>query len=94
MAAAMIKVRTDAPEQTVLDRTAFSLLGATTRDNRRRIVELADEKSLTLDAMNNLDPDHIKKMRVELGFVDVGMAKVDERESSWRRRLTWKRCAR
>lgn len=27
----------------------FSLLGATTRDNRRRIVELADEKSLELD---------------------------------------------
>tara|TARA_R110001592_G_scaffold143304_1_gene365985 strand:- start:17100 stop:19004 length:1905 start_codon:yes stop_codon:yes gene_type:complete len=32
-----------------LQRNPFALLGATTRDDRRRIVELADEKSLELD---------------------------------------------
>ena len=35
--------------QPTLFRNPFALLGATTRDNRRRIVELADEKSLELD---------------------------------------------
>ena len=32
-----------------LNQSPFYLLGATTRDDRRRIVELAEEKSLTLD---------------------------------------------
>lgn len=35
---------------TSLDQSAFTILGATTRDDRRRIVELAEEKSLTLDS--------------------------------------------
>jgi hypothetical protein len=47
--AGKIKVRADAPKLTALDRTAFGILGATTRDNRRRIVELADDKHLSLD---------------------------------------------
>lgn len=34
---------------TALHRSAFAVLGVTTRDNRRRIVELAEEKSLELD---------------------------------------------
>ena len=34
---------------TALHQSAFSVLGVTTRDNRRRIVELAEEKSLELD---------------------------------------------
>lgn len=34
---------------TALHQSAFSLLGVTTRDNRKRIVELAEEKSLELD---------------------------------------------
>lgn len=34
---------------TVLDRSPFATLGATTRDDRKRIVELAEEKSLELD---------------------------------------------
>src|SRR5690606_19583632 len=34
---------------TALHQSAFALLGATTRDDRRRIVELAEEKSLELD---------------------------------------------
>lgn len=34
---------------TALHLSAFALLGATTRDDRRRIVELAEEKSLELD---------------------------------------------
>ncbi|RFC37972.1 MAG: hypothetical protein DID89_2727548623 [Candidatus Nitrotoga sp. CP45] len=34
---------------TTLNQSPFYLLGATTRDDRRRIVELAEEKSLTLD---------------------------------------------
>ena len=33
----------------MLHQSAFSVLGVTTRDNRRRIVELAEEKSLELD---------------------------------------------
>ncbi len=45
-----LKVRADAPGLTALHRTAFGILGATTRDNRRRIVELAEDKSLTLDS--------------------------------------------
>src|SRR5215471_7823294 len=35
---------------TALHGNAFWLLGATTRDDRRRIVELAEEKSLALDS--------------------------------------------
>jgi hypothetical protein len=34
---------------TALHQSAFAVLGVTTRDNRKRIVELADEKSLELD---------------------------------------------
>lgn len=45
-----LPIRNDAPEATALDRTAFGLLGATTRDDRRRIVELAEEASLRGDA--------------------------------------------
>lgn len=45
-----IRIRSDAPSDTALDRTAFGILGATTRDDRRRIVELAEEKSLILDS--------------------------------------------
>lgn len=36
-------------KETALHRNAFWLLGVTTRDDRRRIVELAEEKSLDLD---------------------------------------------
>ncbi len=45
-----LKVRSDAPSLTALHRTAFCILGATTRDNRRRIVELAEDKNLTSDS--------------------------------------------
>lgn len=45
-----IQIRSDAPSDTALDRTAFSILGATTHDDRRRIVELAEEKSLIIDS--------------------------------------------
>lgn len=45
---------------TKLDGSPFTLLGATTRDNRRRIVELADEKSL------DLAPDVCQKARSDL----------------------------
>lgn len=45
-----LKVRIDAPSLTALHRTAFSILGATSRDNRHRIVELAEDKALTLDS--------------------------------------------
>lgn len=34
---------------TALHRSAFAVLGVTTRDNRKRIIELAEEKSLELD---------------------------------------------
>lgn len=44
-----VKVRADAPSLTALHRTAFGILGATIRDNRRRIVELAEDKHLSLD---------------------------------------------
>jgi len=37
------------PSKTSLNNSPFYLLGATTRDDRRCIVELAEEKSLTLD---------------------------------------------
>ena len=43
------KIRPDAPILNALQRTAFGVLGATTRDNRRKIVELAEEKHLSLD---------------------------------------------
>ena len=36
--------------RTALHNNPFSILGVTTRDDRRRIVELAEEKSLTLDS--------------------------------------------
>lgn len=35
--------------ETALHRNAFALLGATTRDDRRRIVELSEERSLEID---------------------------------------------
>lgn len=35
--------------QTEIERNPFAVLGATTRDDRRRIVELAEERSLTFD---------------------------------------------
>lgn len=44
-----IRARSDHPKLTALDRTAFGILEATIRDNRRRIVELAEEKSLSID---------------------------------------------
>ncbi|MBL0320394.1 MAG: hypothetical protein IPP74_14055 [Alphaproteobacteria bacterium] len=44
-----IKVRDDAPEVTAIEMNPFVLLGATTRDNRKRIVELAEEKGFTGD---------------------------------------------
>lgn len=47
-------------KETALHRNAFWLLGATTRDDRRRIVELAEEKSL------NLDHDTCQKARSDL----------------------------
>ncbi len=45
---------------TALHRSAFSILGATTRDHRKRIVELAEEKSL------ESDHDACQKARTEL----------------------------
>lgn len=44
------RVRHDAPELTALHFNPFCLLGATMRDDRHRIVELAEEKSLSLDS--------------------------------------------
>jgi hypothetical protein len=46
---ASLKTRADAPSLTALHRTAFSILGATTRDNRQRIVELSKDKHLSID---------------------------------------------
>lgn len=45
---------------TALHQSAFAVFGATTRDNRKRIVELAEEKSL------ELDPDVCQKARADL----------------------------
>jgi len=47
--ASQIKVRRDAPDSTDLHKTAFAILDVTTRDNRRRIVEQAEERSLSMD---------------------------------------------
>lgn len=47
--ATSFKVRRDAPEDTDLHKTAFAILDVTTRDNRRRIVEQAEERSLSMD---------------------------------------------
>ena len=47
--ASHIKVRRDAPDSTDLHKTAFAILDVTTRDNRRRIVEQAEERSLSMD---------------------------------------------
>jgi len=44
-----LNLRADAPKLSALHRTAFGILGATTRDNRRRILELAEEKHFSLD---------------------------------------------
>jgi hypothetical protein len=44
-----LQKRADAPELNALRRTAFGLLGATTRDGKREIGALADDKSLALD---------------------------------------------
>lgn len=45
---------------TILHQNPFAILGATTRDDRRRIVELAEEKSL------ELDHDSCQKARADL----------------------------
>ncbi len=52
--------RNDLPSQSALRRTAFGLLGATTRDKKHRILVLADEHSLTLD------PEQCAKARQDL----------------------------
>jgi len=50
MSRTRIRTWRGACERTAFDRTPFGILGATTRDSRHRIVELADEKSLIGDA--------------------------------------------
>lgn len=55
-----LKRRSDAPSLNAFNRTAFGLLGATSRDSRHSIVELAEEKSLSLD------PDVCLKARQDL----------------------------
>lgn len=55
-----ISIRKDAPLKTAFESNSFALLGATTRDNRHRIVELAEEKSLIIDS------DTCTKSRSEL----------------------------
>jgi len=50
MSAPASRIRGDAPERTDLDRNAFCVLEATTRDDRRRIVELAEERGLVIDS--------------------------------------------
>lgn len=44
-----VVARKDGPLATALDQTPFGILDASTRDNRRRIVELAEAKGLTLE---------------------------------------------
>lgn len=46
----MSKIGQGALRSAALDANPFSILGATTRDNRHKIVELAEEKSLFLDS--------------------------------------------
>jgi hypothetical protein len=46
--------------ETSLHRTPFAVLGATTRDDRRRVIALADERSL------DLDPEVCQKARADL----------------------------
>jgi hypothetical protein len=41
-----VQVRSDAPATTELERSAFAVLGATLRDNRQRLMELAEEVAL------------------------------------------------
>lgn len=55
-----IQKRTDEPDRNALWRTAFGLLGATTRDSKREIGILAEQKSLSLD------PDVCAKARQDL----------------------------
>ncbi|MEX8516930.1 MAG: hypothetical protein AB3X44_00250 [Leptothrix sp. (in: b-proteobacteria)] len=52
--------RNDPPSQSALHRTAFGLLGATTRDKKQRILILEEEQSLLLD------PDQCAKARQDL----------------------------
>lgn len=47
--AAKKEVREDAPEMTAIERNPFALLSASIRDDRKRIVELAEEKSFSGD---------------------------------------------
>ena len=53
-------IRDDAPEATTIEENPFAVLGATTRDDRKRIVELAEEKSFTGN------PDQCSKARSDL----------------------------
>ena len=53
-------IRADAPVATSIEENPFAVLGATTRDDRKRIVELAEEKSFTGDA------DQCSKARSDL----------------------------
>ncbi|WP_447123126.1 hypothetical protein [Glaciimonas sp. GG7] len=55
-----LKRRPDAPSLNTFSRSAFGLLGATSRDSRHSIVALAEEKSLFLD------PDICVKARQDL----------------------------
>lgn len=55
-----LKRRSDAPSLNAFSRSAFGLLGATSRDSRHSIVALAEEKGLSLD------PDVCVKARQDL----------------------------
>ena len=52
--------RNDPPSQSALHRSAFGLLGATTRDKKQRILALEEEQSLSLD------PEQCSKARQDL----------------------------
>ena len=43
------KIRVDAPARTTIEQNAFAVLGATLRDNRQRLMELAEERALVGD---------------------------------------------
>lgn len=71
------------PKRTALHRNAFWLLGATTRDDRRRIVELAEEKSLEFDhdACQKARSD-LTSPRTRLGFEMAWLPGVSPTEAT------------
>ena len=71
---ARAQIRSDAPEAVEFERNAFAVLGATLRDNRQRLIDLAEERALTgdeaeIDAARSELTNPRTRLQAEVGWM-------------------------